>query len=230
MIMKKSMAIRLYNLTDAVLKQKADEFVTLLDRDQLEFAQRGYDAAAKTAFTEAVEVINTIISDETLEAEKMMLTEKKIAARSVLEKSMRTIFNMAANKFGNQSAQYRAFGSATISTQPEAELARTYKILVNAANKNLTELLTEGLTQAKITELNDQGIAYDIAVDKVAEGISNRDIATENRVEALNSLYKLVIKYAGIGQDIFYEINEAKYNDYVIYNTPSGLPEEADPL
>ena len=224
------MAIRLYKLTDAVLKQKADEFVTLLDRDQVEFAERGYDAAAKTAFTEAVEVINTISSDETLEAEKMMLTEKKLAARSTLEKSMRTIFNMAANKYGNQSAQYRAFGPADISAQPEAELARTYKILVTAANKNLAEMATEGLTQEKISELTNQGVLYDVAIDEVAEGISNRDIATENRVEALNRLYKLVIKYAGIGQDIFYEINEAKYNDYVIYDTPSGMPEEIAPL
>lgn len=224
--MKKTIATRAYNLKDAVLKQKADEFVRLLDRDQVEFAERGYDAAAKTAFTDAIEVINTITSDETWEAEKMILTEKKVAARSALEKSARTIFNMAANKYGNQSAQYRAFGPADISVQPEAELARTYKIMITAANKVLPEMSAEGLTPAKITELTTLGAAYDNAIDDVAEGISNRDIATESRVESLNNLYKLLIKYAGIGQDIFYEINEAKYNDYVIYNTPSGMPEE----
>ena len=220
------MATRAYNLTDAVLKQKADEFVRLLDRDAAEFAERGYDAAAKTTFTDAVEVINTITSDESLEAEKMIFTENKIAARGALEKSMRTIFNMAANKYGSQSAQYRAFGPADISVQPEAELARTYKVMITAANKVLTEMTAEGLTPAKITELSALGETYDIAIDDVAEGISNRDIATESRVEALNNLYKLVIKYAGIGQDIFYETNEAKYNDYVIYDTPSGMPDE----
>ncbi len=71
-----------------------------------------------------------------------------------------------------------------------------------------------------------QGIALDNSIDVLAKGISDRDIATESRIETLNALYRLVTRYAGIGQDIFYEINEAKYNDYVLYDTPSGMPEE----
>ena len=63
-------------------------------------------------------------------------------------------------------------------------------------------------------------------MDVAKKGVSVSVIATEKRVEELNALYALVIKYAGIGQDIFYEENEAKYNDYVIYDTPSGLPPE----
>lgn len=65
----------------------------------------------------------------------------------------------------------------------------------------------------------------DVAIDTQAQGISDRDLASESRVEALNHLYQLLTKYAGTGQDIFYETNEAKYNDYIIYDTPSGLPE-----
>lgn len=75
-----------------------------------------------------------------------------------------------------------------------------------------------------LIRLNDQRIALNNNIDEVAKGVSDRDIATENRIEALNALYALVMKYAGTGQDIFYEENEAKYNDYVIYDTPSGLP------
>lgn len=39
--MKKEMVTRNFNLTDAVLKQKADEFIGLLDRDMAEFSERG---------------------------------------------------------------------------------------------------------------------------------------------------------------------------------------------
>lgn len=224
--MKKQMATRLYNLADAVLKQKADEFVQLLERDEPDFADRGYDAAAKTAFSDAINTIQNIVSDETLEAEKMILTANKDAARSALEKSMRTIFNMAKNKFGAQSAQYRAFGPGEISNQPDAELARTYKVMALAATKYKDELSTEGLSGAKIEALSTLGTSFDDSLDAVAKGISDRDVATESRVEAYNALYALVIKYAGVGQDIFYEVNEAKYNDYVIYDTPSGMPVE----
>lgn len=223
--MKKEMVTRTYKFVDAVLKQKADEFINLLDRDFTEFSARGYGASQKTDFENARNAVNDFSSDETYEAAKIELTANKDAARSALEKSMRTIFNMAGNHFGNQSAAYRSFGSADISRQPDAELARTHKIMVTAATANLGALAGEGLTQTMIDLLSTQGVALDESIDAVAKGITDRDIATESRVEMLNALYSLVSKYAGIGQDIFYEVNEAKYNDYVIYDTPSGMPE-----
>jgi len=224
--MKKPIITRNYRFTDALLKQKADEMVLLIERDQIEFADRGYDGAAKEAFANAIQIVSEQSSDETLEGAKMIFTSKKKGDRSALEKSMRTIFNMAANKFGIKSAQYRAFGDAEISSQSDAEIVRTYKVMVLAARENLEELASEGLTQEKIDKLKAHGIALDDNIDAVAKGITNRDIATESRVEALNALYALVAKYAGIGKDIFYEVSEAKYNDYVIYDTPSGLPPE----
>ena len=222
--MKKTMATRNYKLADAILKQKADEFLNLLDRD-IEFADRGYNAAAKTQFIALRDDVEVLPSDEKLESQKIELTATKDAARSALEKTMRTIFNMASNRFGSQSAQYRSFGNAEISRLPDAELVRVSKIMIIAANANLAEMATEGLTQAMIDSLTTKSEALDVAIDDVAKGISDRDIATEHRIETLNSLYNLVIKYAGIGQDIFYEVNEAKYNDYVIYDTVDGLPE-----
>ena len=222
--MKKTMATRNYKLADAVLKQKADEFLNLLDRD-VEFADRGYNAAAKTQFITARDDAATQPSDEKLDAEKIGLTAAKDAARSALEKTMRTIFNMAANRFGAQSAQYRSFGNAEISRLPDAELVRVSKIMMIAATKNLVEMTPEGLSQAMIDSLTQKSETFDTSIDDVAKGISDRDIATEKRIESLNALYALLTKYAGIGQDIFYEVNEAKYNDYVIYDTPDGLPE-----
>ncbi|MBD8081302.1 hypothetical protein [Chryseobacterium caseinilyticum] len=70
---------------------------------------------------------------------------------------------------------------------------------------------------------------WKIAIDAQAKSVSDRDLATEDRIEALNRLYRLVTKYAGIGQDVFYETDEAKYNDYIIYNTPDGLPQDPPP-
>ena len=196
----------------------------LLERDKAEFEDRGYDRDAKDVFANAIQIVSDQPSDETLESSKMTLTENKDASRSVLEKSMRTIFNMAANKFGSKSAQYKAFGRADISNQSDAEIVRTCKVMVTAARANLPALESEGLTEEKIEKLNSYGIALDENIDAAAKGVTDRDLATEKRIEELNALYALVIKYAGIGQDIFYEVNEAKYNDYVIYDTPSGLP------
>lgn len=223
--MKKEQVTRDFKLADSVLKQKADELIALIDRDITEFTDRGYNAVKKAELTTARNAVDNFPNDEQLEAVKMNLTEQKDAARKALEKTMRSIFNMAENVFGQESAKYKEFGNAMISQQSDAEIVRVAKIMSLTADKYITELSDEGLTEEKVEMLITQRNTLDLAIDAQAKGISDRDVATESRVEALNRLYELLIKYAGIGQDIFYETSEAKYNDYVIYNTPSGLPE-----
>ncbi|WP_346984690.1 hypothetical protein [Chryseobacterium sp. POE27] len=186
----------------------------------------------KAELTTARNTVDNFPNDEQLEAIKMNLTEKKDAARNALEKTMRSIFNRAENVFGLYSAKYKEFGDAGISQQSDAEIVRVAKIMSLTAEKYLTELSDEGLTSEKIATLIAQRNALDVAIDAQAQGVSDRDVAAEGRIEALNKLYQLLTKYTGIGKDIFYETNEAKYNDYIIYDTPSGLPETppVDPL
>jgi len=222
--MKKNQVKRDFTMSDAVLKQKADELIALIDRDIAEFTDRGYNAAKKAELTAARNTVDDFPNDEQLEAIKMNLTEEKDAARSALEKTMRSIFNMAENVFGLYSAKYKEFGNAGISQQSDAEVVRVAKIMSLTAEKYLTELSDEGLTAEKIATLTTQRNALDVAIDAQAQGISDRDVTAEGRIEALNKLYQLLTKYTGIGKDIFYETNEAKYNDYIIYDTPSGLP------
>jgi len=229
--MKKNPVSREFVFTDGVLKQKSDEIINLLDRDTVEFADRGYNAAKKTELVNARNAVENFASDEQLDAVKMNLTTQKDASRSVLEKTMRTVFNMAENAFGLNTAKYREFGDAEISRQTDSDLVRTAKITASTAQKYLVNLTPEGLTAAKITLLNTQRTTFDVAIDDQAKGISDRDLATEDRVETLNLLYRLVVKYANIGKDIFYETDEAKYNDYVLYDTPSGIaPAPIDPI
>ncbi|MCY0977610.1 hypothetical protein PGH12_18220 [Chryseobacterium wangxinyae] len=223
--MKKEQVTRDFKLADSVLKQKADELIALIDRDSTEFTDRGYNAAKKTELTAARDTAESFPSDEQLEAIKMDLTEQKDAARKALEKSMRSIFKMAENVFGLYSAKYKEFGNAGISQLSDAEVVRIAKMMSVTVEKYLPQLADEGLTFDKINTLITQREALDVAIDAQAQGVSDRDVAAEGRIEALNKLYQLLTKYAGTGKDIFYETNEAKYNDYIIYDTPSGLPE-----
>lgn len=71
---------------------------------------------------------------------------------------------------------------------------RIAKIMRLTAEKYLTELSDEGLTVDKINMLTIQRDTLDIAIDSQAQGISDRDVATEGRVEALNKLYQLLTK------------------------------------
>ncbi|OAH66313.1 hypothetical protein AXA65_18025 [Chryseobacterium sp. FP211-J200] len=227
--MKKNSVSREYIFPDAVLKQKADEFINLIDRDILEFTDRGYTPVKKTEFANARDAVDNFPSDEQLEAIKIELTAQKDAARNALAKTMRTILNMAQNVYGLASAKYKEFGASDLARQSDAELVRNARIMTVTAEKYLSDLASEGLSADKITTLSTQRDILDLAIDAQAKGISDRDVATEDRIETLNILYRLLTKYAGIGQDIFYETDEAKYNDYVIYDTPSGEPEVTPP-
>lgn len=115
--MKKEQVVRNFKLADSVLKQKADEFIALIDRDVAEFTDRGYSPAKKAELMAARSTVDSFPSDEQLEAIKINLTEQKDATRKALEKSMRSIFNMAENVFGQFSAKYKEFGNALISQQ-----------------------------------------------------------------------------------------------------------------
>lgn len=224
--MKKLKSKRNYTFSDAILKQKADEIINLLDRDMEEFAERGYNAAAKVHFVEMRDQADALESDETFDALKIELTKQKSVARIALKKTMRTILNIAANHFGAKSAKFRSFGGSNLSKPREAELVRVYKIMGAVATEHLVEMEEDGMTQILIDRLKMQGNAYDVAISAVVDAINNRDLATEKRIKIYNDLYVLLIKYANIGKDIFYETSEAKYNDYVIYDTPTKKQSE----
>ncbi|MNF04560.1 hypothetical protein D3C80_2041050 [compost metagenome] len=60
--------------------------------------------------------------------------------------------------------------------------------------------------------------------------IGERDILQEDRVEEGNAIYRTLSTYTATGLSIWATSDVAKYNDYVIYNTPSGtILEEPKP-
>lgn len=94
------------------------------------------------------------------------------------------------------------------------------------ASNLLTELESEGLTQEILDELTTRLETYEQALASQKDAIADRDIATENRVEKANEIYDLLVKYCNTGKQIWEDTNQAKYNDYIIYDTPTGNPKD----
>ena len=227
---KKEMVIPAFNFSYGVLKQLADNSLALIDRDIVEFTDRGFNAAKRTAFATAITNFDNHPSDEQLLGIKVETTATKDAKRSSLEKQMRTMFLAAKNVFGENTGKYREFGEPNISLQTDSDLARNAKMMATTATKYLTNLSSEGITAAKIALLTTTRNEFDIAIDEQTKAINNRDNSTETRTLLANDLYALLVKYSDIGKDIWIETSEAKYNDYIIYNTISGTNEELPPV
>ncbi len=53
--------------------------------------------------------------------------------------------------------------------------------------------------------------------------------ATEDRLELGNLLYKKIAEVFDSSKDYWVTSDESKYNDYVIYDTPGGVPPPPPP-
>lgn len=223
--MKKEVAIASFKFTYAHLKQLCDNALNLIARDTAEFADRGYTATRRATFAQLLSTFVAVPDEETMLARREQATKNKNTQRDLLETKMRTYFLAAKNTYGESTPKYHEFGNAFISQQTDDELVRTAKIMSRALTDNITALANEGITTAKITAFDQLRQAYDDSIDTQARAISAKDVTAEERLTAANNLYAELVKVCDLGKDIWYTTNEAKYNDYVIYNTTTGLPD-----
>ena len=222
--MKKQQVERAYNFSDAVLIQKCDNVNHSITRDQTEFTDRGFLVADNTAFATLRDDFDAMPSDVELEGIVSDITEQKDAAAEALRVAVREFRTAAQNKWGDDKAKYRTYGFDDMSNMPDADLVRLGKRVSRIASIQQPDL-APGINAAKIAALDVLNKALDDLIDLKEDGTNQRDIFTEDRIEAGNALYAVLVKVCNTGKNIWEATDEAKYNDYVIYNTPSGGPE-----
>lgn len=223
------MAVRDYGFSDGELKQYADETISSIERDVVEFSERGVTPTRLNTLRQKLNIFDELPTDEILEGIKIDATQDKDTARTNAEIAARSIFVMAENKFGTNSGKYKQFGDAAISRQSDNQFYRTLKTIKTSADKFLLDLAEEGLTQEMIDNLAKLTAFFDKAIDDQNTAIKSRDIATEERIEAGNALYADLVKVCNTGKDIWYNKNEAKYNDYVIYTSSTAKDNTTNP-
>lgn len=222
---KKQVVVAKFRFSFGFLKQLAEDTLSSIDRDIAEFTDRGFTPAKRTAYVNAISALDNYPTDNQLLGVKVTTTETKDEARDSLETQMRTMFLAAKNTFGENTGKFREFGDVQLSQQTDSDLARSAKAMISTATKYVTELAGEGITTAKIALMTTTRATLDTAIDDQRKAIKNRDNGTEARIIIANALYDLVVKYADDGKDIWVTKSESKFNDYVIYNTPSGTDE-----
>lgn len=207
--------IRLYNFGDDVLMQKADKLIHCMQRDADAFATRMIDGTKVDEVVRQNEEFKNIPTDSELLGLISAVTEQKNVIVLEIRKLLSTVRSMAETKYGN-SAKYRIFNFGTLSELPDSELYRTSKRVVRVGTNLLSELSTEGLTAAILSQIAKLATTHDDNLDKMEEAIENRDIKKQERVICGNKLWALMVKYANVGKSLFEQNDEARYNDYVL--------------
>jgi hypothetical protein len=220
--MKKHEVVRLYNFSDAKLIEIGNEKIAFMRRDADAFASFGLDNTKFTELETKITDFSNLITDIETSSEQVEITKQKDEKAEELRVAIRSVMTRAAQKYGNTSARYANYGTDTLSKQSDSELIITAKRVVRVGTANLSDLASEGLENThldKIGTLNDE---FGTLLINQKLKIGERDIKQEDRVEDGNAIYSLLIKYTQTGQDIWETSDVAKYNDYIIYNTPSG--------
>jgi len=202
----------------------ASNFVGFMNRDSAEFLARGVDSIAITAFEtlgNSFEVFPT--DDEYVGLITIEVTAKNNIRAEILE-LIQTISGYFEQKGGREAGQYKRLGIRNIHSVSDSIYLVRAREVARVAAEYLTDLSGIGLTQTTIDNLDAKAQDFEDKLNAINEKKALRDTKARERTEKGNDLYSYVKQYSMIGKLIWENIDEAKYNDYVIYKTIySGL-------
>jgi hypothetical protein len=153
---------------------------------------------------------------------KVGKTQFKDQKATEVRLAIRQIIRRVGLKYPKYSWQYKKFHHGDLTKLDDSKLCRAAGAIVRAATDMLTDLQSHGLTLAIINALKTVNDAFDVAIDEQHEAEKARDKATQERRIAANNFYDAMMIVSNAGKAAFEDTDEALYNDYVIYPTPTG--------
>ena len=228
--MKKQDVIRFYNFSDGTLVTKGLEKVAFMQRDKAEFESYGITSTLVGDLRSRINAFSGRLTDVEALGDQTNVTTNKDAKAEEVRTAIRDIMARVVLVYAVDTPKYKKFGTEELAHQPDADLLITAKRVVRVGTEFMPELSANGLTESMLEGLTNLAEAFtNLIVDMKLE-IGRRDIEQEDRVEAGNAIYSTLVKYTNTGQSIWETSDVAKFNDYVLYNTRSGEPEEETPL
>ncbi len=220
--MAKRKISREFNLEYSDLLIKCESTIAAALRDKDDLVSMGFTNDKRLQFQAQLDAFKLISTDDFMMGQQIFRTQEKDNARLAVEKSLRIILTIAENTFGANSGKYKQFGGANLTVLTDDNLVRYSVNVATTATALLPELQPEGVTPEIIDTLRAKTLTLDQAINTKIAAIRQREIATEDRTDKGNELYHTLNKLCNIGKTLWYDINEAKYNDYIIYDAPTN--------
>ncbi len=224
--MPKKVETRLYSMSDADLKQTADDVVTLVTRDLTDFNKRNVVNQTLADLNDLIVAFDNLRTDEELQGSVMDATQAKDVLAEQIRKTIRKFRNMAALQYDSKG-KYNSFGFEDMANMSDNELYRLAKRVIRVATTLSAELANQGLVAQDISYLSTAVSLFDESIDAQHKAKEDRDLATEARVTQGNILWAEITRLCSIGKSIFEDEDEAKYSDYVLTETAPTVKETA---
>lgn len=208
-----------YNFSNDYLMFKVGDVVGFMNRDITEFTARNITQADIDTFEAEGNVFETILPDSFYRSQITIEVDAKNAARESCQLQARKIAGYIEQAFGDKSGQYKSLSYGKLGNAQEKAFITGVRLVARAAEGYLGIASTYGLTQAMIDSLVAEAQMMEDKLHQVAQKEADRDIKANERVAAGNALYDKLVQYCSVGKSIWEDVNEAKYNDYVINPT-----------
>jgi hypothetical protein len=215
---------RNYSFSDATLIDEANEKQSFIQRDAIDFASYNVNASDITEFDTLINAFEVLPPDNVLEAEITTATQVKDGLKDEVLTMCRAVLTRAKIVFGTSSGKYKEMNEPSISQMEDKLLLVTSRNIALKAGQYLSDLASAGLTQSIIDDLVAKNQEFEEAIVAKKDTVAARDTAASNRIRKGNEIYALLVKYCEIGKTIYYTVDEAKYNDYIIYESSPNLP------
>jgi hypothetical protein len=226
-----------YTMSNPDLCQLVSNMVSFMTRDATEFAARGVDALAITAYETLGNAFEVFPSDEEYKGLITIEVDAKEVLRDSIIERVQLISGFIEQKWGINSGEYKRLGISNFQNLKETAFLYRTREVVRIATEYLADLTPIGLTQAMLDALDADAQSFEDKMTAVSDAKAVRDTKANERTEKGNELYSYAVNYAKVGKLIWENVDESKYNDYIIYPTehpglskPQNVAANYDPL
>ncbi len=200
-----------------------------MTRDATELLVEGIGDEDRNKINQKLTTFEAIPTAEEFDGMLSDATDVKDKVADALRSVIRTVMIHVSDAFGEHSGKYRGFRTAGLSKQTDDELLRTCKTVIRQIGLNKTALMAKKLSQETIDEIDHLRSHFETSLGAQDDAESAGIVATEERAIAANDLYDDLVRICDYGKNIWVEKSPAKYEDYVIYDTPSGKKDDDTP-
>jgi len=221
---------RKYKMADGKLVETIIRVLVGANRDVAILTDFGWDQPAIDALEAAMHDFTDLPTDGELSAMMAEKTEAKNLLRKAATDYVRVeIMGRVAQRYGEDSRTYDRFRVGDIHAVSDGDFVFTLKRVARQAMMLAAELASKGLTSAHIDQVTQYAVDFVDAMEAQDQAIDDRDVAVQTRVEAGNALYEQLVQLANMGKRKWLNVDESRYNDYVLYPNQSAGPGEQEP-
>lgn len=220
---------RNYVFSDPYLHQLCNEKIVIAGRD---FQKLFFQSSAPLSLT-ALSARNTAFKDLPSEYELTCKMEEVGETKTYLAAQLRTGIRNILHRLSYQPnalpASVQKLEKPCLEQLTDTDLLSYGKSLAQTLSPALPDIRDTGLTPAMMGTLLQICCEFDLAIDKFRKTVSDCDVINAQRIKIGNQIYEELLTLCNKGKQTWAGINEARYKDYVIPETPHNSQERVKP-